>query len=99
MGGSLLGNSHRLNIMAGVERMKSRMSVVQYRRRFPDRPEPIGMEYQGKWIAWNQTGRRIVAAADHLDDLRQIVSESKTVDPIFQKVPQSMFLGGAWSRF
>lgn len=71
-----------------------RMTPEEYRERFPDRPEPIPLEYAGKWIAWEETGRKIVAAADDLRELDEIVSQEGVADPIFQRVPRGAFIGG-----
>jgi len=62
------------------------MSLEEYRRRFPDRPEPIPLEYQGKWIAWDEGHRNIIASADDLPDVRKLVMAMGHTDPIYQFV-------------
>ena len=38
-----------------------RMTIEEYGRRFPDRPEPVPAEYLGHWIAWNEDRTKIIA--------------------------------------
>ena len=37
------------------------MTLAEYKRKFPDRPDPIPSEFAGQWIAWNQERTQIVA--------------------------------------
>jgi hypothetical protein len=34
-------------------------------------PEPVGAEYGGKWIAWDDRALRIVASGDTMEDGRE----------------------------
>lgn len=41
------------------------LTLEEYRRRFPDRPDPIPPEYAGKWIA--MTGKSFEVVINQLD--------------------------------
>jgi len=49
----------------------------------------VPIEYAGKWIAWSSDHSRIVAHADRLQDVWQIVRKNNVDEPIFEKVPRA----------
>ncbi len=51
-----------------------RMTLSEYRSRFPQRPEPAPLKFAGQWVAWDAKRSQIVAhgrelAAVHSDAL------------------------------
>ncbi|MDA0835212.1 MAG: DUF5678 domain-containing protein [Planctomycetota bacterium] len=61
----------------------------------PDKTNALPVEYTGKWIAWNSDHTRVVAHADELQELWQMVQHRDIHDPIFEKVPRTdvLFVG------
>ena len=49
----------------------------------------VPIEYAGKWVAWSSDHAQIVAGADSLPSLWQVVLDQDIADPIFEKVPRS----------
>lgn len=47
------------------------------------------LELCGKWVAWSSDHSRIVAHADSMQALWQIVREVGIQDPVFEKVPRA----------
>ena len=74
------------------------MTLEEYRRRFPDRPEPIPLEYQGKWIAWAEDHQTIIASGDNLSQVRKLTEELGHSDPVFQFVASYPYLGAQTPR-
>lgn len=62
------------------------MPTRSFDRRW-DRAVPV--EFAGKWVAWSADHSRIVAHAESLPRLWQVVQEEGIEDPIFEKVPQA----------
>lgn len=52
-----------------------------------DRAVPV--KFSGKWVAWNSDHTQIVAHADTLQSLWQVVREENIDDPVFEKVPRA----------
>lgn len=49
----------------------------------------VPLEFSGKWVAWNSDHTRIVASADSLSALWQIVRGEQIEDPVIEKVPRA----------
>lgn len=49
----------------------------------------VPIEFSGKWVAWNSDHSRIVAHAKSLQEIWELVRESKVEDPVFEKVPRA----------
>ncbi|HVW01073.1 MAG TPA: hypothetical protein VHB77_12060 [Planctomycetaceae bacterium] len=47
------------------------------------------LELCGKWVAWSSDHSRIVAHANSMQELWQIVRAQGVVDPVFEKVPRA----------
>lgn len=47
------------------------------------------LEFSGMWVAWNSDHTRIVASADSLSSLWQIVRKEQIEDPVIEKVPRA----------
>lgn len=45
-------------------------------------------EYSGKWVAWSADHVRVLAHAETLQQLWQLVRDEQIVDPVFEKVPR-----------
>jgi hypothetical protein len=52
-------------------------------------PEPVGAEYGGKWIAWDDEGLKIVASGDSLEQVRQQARTAGVKQPGLEFVPPS----------
>ena len=59
-------------------------------------PEPIGAQYGGKWIAWDDDAVRIVASGESLEEVRQQAHNAGVKLPGLEFVPPSdrAFVGG-----
>ena len=62
-------------------------------------PEPVGAEYGGKWIAWDDDGLKIVASGETLE---QVLAQARSAGvklPGLEFVPPSdrAFIGGVGS--
>lgn len=55
----------------------------------PGLPLPVPLEYAGKWVAWNSDHTQIVAAGESIQEVWNIVSERRIVDPVYEKVPRA----------
>jgi hypothetical protein len=69
------------------------LTLAEYRRRFPDRPDPVPLEYAGQWVAWNEQRTQIVA---HDKDLSSAHNEAIALgcsNPIMQRVIGTVFIG------
>jgi hypothetical protein len=71
-----------------------RMTVEEYRARFPNRRPPVPQKYAGQWLAWNEDHSEIVAHGLSLDEVSQLAAERGCADPVFQKIPRGPFIGG-----
>lgn len=69
------------------------MTLEEYKKRFPDRPEPIPMEYAGKWIAWNEDRSMIVAHGERFGEVFDHAKSNGCVEPQMQKVLPYPFVG------
>jgi hypothetical protein len=69
------------------------MTVEEYRKRFPDRQPPVPLEYAGQWLAWNRDCTQILAHADTLDEVHELVEKLGYNDPVFHKIPRGAFIG------
>jgi hypothetical protein len=72
-----------------------RMTVEEYKEKFPNRPEPIPAEYAGKWIAWNEARTQIVAHGDSLWSVREQALATGCRRPILHRIPRAPFIGRA----
>jgi hypothetical protein len=63
----------------------------------PPESEPVGAEYGGKWIAWDDDGLKIVASGDSLEQVREQARNAGVILPGLEFVPPSdrAFVGGA----
>jgi hypothetical protein len=52
-------------------------------------PTAVPVELAGKWVAWNADHTRVVAHAETLQQLWQVVREMQVVDPVLEKVPRA----------
>jgi hypothetical protein len=59
-------------------------------------PEPVGANYGGKWIAWNDEAVKIVASGDTLEAVRQQALDAGVKLPGLEFVPPAdrAFVGG-----
>jgi len=59
-------------------------------------PEPIGAEYGGKWIAWDDRALRIVASGDTMEEVRELALAAGVRLPGLEFVPPAdrAFVGG-----
>ena len=69
------------------------MTLEERNKRFSDRPDPIPLEYAGKWIAITRDRREIFAAADDALEVRRLVEESGREDLGMMYVPASARIG------
>ena len=70
-----------------------RMTIEEYGRRFPDRPEPVPAEYLGHWIAWNEERTKIIAHGKTLSEVMRQAQAAECASPIMQKIPSGTFIG------
>jgi hypothetical protein len=49
----------------------------------------VPVEFAGQWVAWNSDHSRIVAHADTLPRLWQVVQNEGIENPVFEKVPRA----------
>lgn len=49
----------------------------------------VPVEFSGKWVVWNSDHSHIVAHAETLQRLWQVVREANIDDPVFEKVPSA----------
>lgn len=65
-----------------------------------DSTPTVPLEYAGKWIAWSSDHLRIVASAEHLEEVHRLVSENGETDVWYDKVPDATvrFGGAAFRR-
>lgn len=52
-------------------------------------PNAVPVEFAGKWVAWNAEHKRIVAHAESLQQLWQLVRDERIDNPVFEKVPKA----------
>ena len=59
-------------------------------------PEPVGAQYGGKWIAWDDDAVKIVASGETLEDVREQALSAGVKLPGLEFVPPSdrAFVGG-----
>jgi hypothetical protein len=69
------------------------ISLEEYRRRFPDRPEPVGLEHAGKWIAVKDDLRTILSSGDDPIEVRQSAISQGYENPILRFVPPTAYIG------
>ena len=50
----------------------------------PGDPEPVPLEYAGKWLAWSNDGLKILAVADDLGEAIEGANRAGEPDPILQ---------------
>ena len=62
----------------------------------PRIPEPVGAQYGGKWIAWNNDATRIVASGETIEEVRQEALRAGFLLPGLEFVPPTdrAFVGG-----
>ncbi len=71
------------------------MTREQFAARFPDRPEPVPVEYAGEWVAWNEGHTQIVAHGANMSEVRDRAVATGCAQPVLQRVPPGPFVGGA----
>jgi len=62
------------------------ITLEEYRRRFPDRPDPIPLEYAGKWVAMTRDRRAIIASGDDPIAVREEAAEAGHPETILHYV-------------
>ena len=70
-----------------------RITLEEYKARFPGRRAPIPPEYQGQWLAWSEDHTEILAHGGTLSEVRQQAAKRGCTRPVFQKVPRGPFIG------
>jgi hypothetical protein len=70
------------------------MTSQEFAERYPDRPKPIPADYAGQWIAWDATRSKIVAHGLEMSQVRSDAIAAGHPEPILQKVPRGLFVGG-----
>jgi len=65
------------------------MTLEERNQRFGDRPDPIPLEYSGKWIAMTRDRREIVASAEDPREVCHLIDESGRDDLTMLFVPES----------
>lgn len=71
------------------------LRLEEYRRRFPDRPEPPPAEYAGQWIAWNEQRTKIIAHGDDLVSVHGQAVALGCANPVLQRLIGTAFVGSA----
>ncbi|MGD0653298.1 MAG: hypothetical protein ABSA16_03040 [Thermoguttaceae bacterium] len=71
------------------------MKLDEYITRFPERGEPVPMEFAGQWLAWNENRSEILSHGTDMDSVRHQAIARGCECPILQKVPRGPFVGGA----
>jgi hypothetical protein len=69
------------------------MTLDEFRKRFPGRPDPAPIEYAWQWVAWNGDQTQILA---HGRDFGTVLDEARAAgceDPLMQKVVPAPFVG------
>lgn len=61
-----------------------------------ERPPAVPIEYAGRWIAWNESQTKIVAAGETLPQVREAARQAGESEPVFAKAPRAnvRFVGG-----
>jgi len=72
-----------------------RMTLEEYKKRFPGRPDPPPPEYAGQWVAWNREQSRILAHGYEFAEVRAQARAAGCERPIMQKVISVPFIGAA----
>jgi hypothetical protein len=72
-----------------------RMTLGEYRARFPQRPEPAPLKFAGQWVAWDAKRSRIVAHGPELAAVHRDALAAGHSTPVLQRVLGSAFIGGA----
>ena len=56
----------------------------------------VPIQYAGQWIAWDQTGTRIVASGRTIDEALRGAEEAGEKEPVLAKAPKAgvRFVGG-----
>lgn len=70
------------------------MTLDEFAARFPERAQPVPVEYAGRWVAWNDDQSEIIAHDSELKKVRQAATELGCIRPVFQRVPREPFVGG-----
>jgi hypothetical protein len=62
----------------------------------PRAPEPVGAQYGGKWIAWDDGATQIVASGETMEEVRQEALRAGILLPGLEFVPPAdrAFVGG-----
>lgn len=69
------------------------MTLEEYKARFPDRAPPIPLEYQGKWLAWNEECTEIVAHGRSFNEVHDEAVRRGCARPVLHKIPRGPFIG------
>ena len=59
-------------------------------------PEPVGAQYGGRWIAWDDEALKIVASAETMEEVREEARRAGVSLPGLEFVPPAdrAFVGG-----
>ena len=74
------------------------MTLEEFRRRFPDRPDPIPLEYAGDWVAVERDLHTVVASDEDPRELIKKVDELVRKDLILRYVPRAAYIGETQCR-
>ena len=72
-----------------------RLSLDEYKQRFPDRSDPAPLTYAGQWVAWNQNRTRILSHGFEFREVRAQAQAAGCDAPLLQKILGIPFVGGA----
>jgi hypothetical protein len=56
-------------------------------RSFQPEPDPVGAEYGGKWVAWDDRALRIVASGETMEEVREWALAAGVKMPDLEFVP------------
>jgi len=71
------------------------MKLDEYDLRFPNRVEPVPVEYAGQWVAWNEDRTEILFHGPDMSEVRGQAIAHGCACPVLQKVPCGPFVGGS----
>jgi len=71
------------------------MTLEEARKRFPNGPEPIALQYAGQWIAWNNDRTSIIAHGANFGKVRAEAIAEGYPEPLMQRVLGTPFVGMA----
>lgn len=71
------------------------MTLDQAKRRFPNGPQPIPLEYSGQWVAWNKDRTRIVAHGANFGEVRAAAIAAGHPEPLMHRALGTPLVGMA----